>query len=518
MKGLPDALLDPAAWPAPVEGPQLVETHISWVFLTGRIAYKVKKPVRFDFLDFSTRERRSHFCEEELRLNQRFAPGLYLGLSRVVRTSHGLAIDQEGELVDHAVRMRQFDRAQELDALVEARAVHADELRRFGARIAGQQAAAPVAGPPHCDDGALIHACRDNFATLRRAGAESASVESLARWTEAEHARLAPLLARRRAAGRWRECHGDLHCANVVRHEGELWAFDALEFDPALRWIDAACDVAFLWMDLEARGRTDLATSLLDGWLQECGDFEALEALRLFGVYRAGVRAKVAALRHAQSHDPATEAELARYLVEAGRLAAPRAPRLIATMGLAASGKSRLAEALLAPLGGVRVRSDVERKRLAGLAAHQSSGGTIYGPEMTARTYARLGEAAAHGLAGGFDVVVDAACLLRRERDALRALARSRDVPFRLLELTAPRELLEARLEARASAGTDASEATREVLAKQLRFAEPPGPDERSGTLAVDGSRPVDAVRLATRLRAGAAPPAGFPGASGPAS
>ncbi len=503
MKGLPEALLDPAAWPGPVEGPRLVETHISWVFLTGHFAYKVKKPVRFDFLDFSNRERRSHFCEEELRLNRRFAPDLYLGLSRIVRTDSGLAVDREGGLVEHAVRMRQFDRTQELDALVAARAVEAGELQRLGARIAAQQAQAPVAGPPHCDDDALIHACRNNFATLRRAGAESDSVESLARWTEAEHARLAPLLARRRAAGRWRECHGDLHCANVVRHEGELWPFDALEFDPALRWIDGACDVAFLWMDLEARGRMDLAAALLDGWLQASGDFEALEALRLFGVYRAGVRAKVAALRHAQSHDTATEGELARYLVEAGRLSAPRSPCLVAMTGLAASGKSSLAEALLGPLGGVRVRSDVERKRIAGLAATDSSGGTIYGPEMTARTYDRLAEAAVHGLAGGFNVVVDAACLLRRERDALRALARTCSAPFRLLEVTAPRDVLEKRLDARAAAGTDASEATREVLAKQLGFAEPPAADERADTLTVDGSRAVDVARLAAQLLAG---------------
>jgi uncharacterized protein len=172
-------------------------------------------------------------------------------------------------------------------------------------------------------------------------------------------------------------------------------------------------------------------------------------------------------------------------------------------MGLAASGKSRLVEALLAPLGGVRVRSDVERKRLAGLAATASSGGTIYGPEMTARTYDRLAEAAGHGLAGGFNVIVDAACLLRRERDALRSLARARGAPFRLLEVTAPRDVLEARLDARTAAGTDASEATRAVLAQQLHFAEPPGADERADTIAVDGSRAVDAAALAARLLAG---------------
>jgi hypothetical protein len=507
MFRLPDALLDPAAWPGPVQGPQLVETHISWVFLTGSFAYKIKKPVRFDFLDFSTRERRSHFCEEELRINRRFAPQLYLGLSRIVRTGEGLAVDRDGELIEHAVRMQQFDRTEELDALLAAGAVEAAELAELGRRLAAAYEAAPAADARHADDGTLPQACRDNFAALRRTVADRARIERLALATEGACARLAPLLRSRRMAGRWRECHGDLHCANVVRHGGRLWPFDALEFDPALRWIDVGSDVAFLWMDLAARGRPDLATAFLDGWLQECGDFEALAALRLFGAYRAGVRAKVAALRHAQAPGAATEAELARYLAAAEVLLAPAAPLLVATTGLAASGKSRLAAALLGPLGAVRTRSDVERKRLVGLAARQPSGGTIYGPEMTARTYARLAKAAGHALEGGFNVIVDAACLRRAERDALRAVASAREARFRLLAVTAPRELLEARLDARAAAGDDASEATREVLTLQLGFAEPLTPGERVEAVLVDGAAPADAARIATALldRAGSA-------------
>lgn len=503
MARLPESLLDPAAWPDGFGRPQLVETHISWVFLTGRLAYKVKKPVRFDFLDFSTRERRSHFCEEELRLNRRFAPDLYLGLSRIVRAGQGLAVDRDGELVEHAVRMQQFDRTQELDALVEAGAVEAGELQELGARLARAHAAAPIAAPEQAHDDVLIHACRDNLSVLRRAVPAEPRVEALARWTEREHARLVPLLRRRRAAGRWRECHGDLHCANVVRHDGELWPFDALEFDPALRWIDVACDVAFLWMDLAARGRADLATALLDGWLQEGGDFESLAALRLFGAYRAGVRAKVAALRLEQSAGTAARPELARYLAAAESLASPPAPRLVATTGLAGSGKSRLAQALLGPLAAVRVRSDVERRRLAGLGSREPSGGTIYDPEMTARTYARLAEVAGHALDGGFTVIVDAACLLRREREALRGLARRHGAPFRLLAVSAPREVLEERLDARAAAGTDPSEATREVLALQLGFAEPLSGEEVVEAVTVDGSRPPDLARIAAALESG---------------
>lgn len=504
MTGLPEALLDPAAWPGPPDRVELVETHVSWVFLVDRRAYKVKKPVRFDFLDFSTRARRSHFCEEELRLNRRFAPSLYLGLSRVVRAGAGLAVDRDGALVEHAVRMRRFDRREELDALVSGGRVGDAELRALGTRLAALHASAPVAGPAQGgDDAALPEACRRNFAALRRAGCEPSAVEALAGWTERAHARLAPRLRHRRNAGRWRECHGDLHCANVVRHEGELWPFDALEFDPALRWIDVACDVAFLWMDLEARGRADLAAAFLDGWLQPGGDFDALEALRFFGVYRACVRAKVAALGGDPAAGAATGSATARYLSAARRLAARHAPRLVVTTGLAASGKSRLAQSLLGPLAAVRLRSDVERKRLAGLGALDSSGGGIYDAAMTGRTYARLAEAAGHALAGGFNVIVDAACLLRRERDAFRALAREHGAPFRLLAVSAPRAALESRLDARAAAGDDPSEATREVLAMQRGIVEPPGDDERGDTVEVDTGAPVDVAAIVAALEAG---------------
>ena len=503
MDDLPESLLDPAAWPGAVDGPQLVETHISWVFLTGKFAYKVKKPVRFDFLDFSTRERRSHFCEEELRINRRLAPDLYLGLSRVVRVDDRLCVDRDGELVEHAVRMRQFDRTEELDALLAAGRISAEELRHFGRRIARQQATAPAAttagGPAEL--AGTQRACRDNFSVLRRhVPAAGEAVAAVERWTGLEAERLAGAMRRRLVAGRWRECHGDLHCANVVRHAGELWPFDALEFDPALRWIDVASDFAFLWMDLRARGCADLATAALDGWLQESGDFDALDLLPLYTAYRAGVRAKVAALRAAQQAGAGLAAELERYLGALSAAPHRATPRLIVTTGLSGSGKSFVAAALLAPLGAVRVRSDVERRRLAGLGPDEPSGGLIYTAELTERTYLRLVDAAAAALAAGFTVIVDAACLLREQRARLRDVARAQQLPFVLLSVTAPREVLESRLRRRAAAGGDPSEATVEVLAQQLRSAEPLTGDERAEALLVDTSTPLDAGRLAESI------------------
>jgi len=505
---LPDALLERSAWPGADGEVTLVETHISWVFLVGRLAYKVKKPVKLDFLDFSTQALRRHFCEEELRINRRFAPGLYLGLSRVVRAGGTLAVDRDGENVDWAVRMRRFDRSQELDALVARDAVKDEALQDFGTRLAGQHHAAPVAaaGSRWASPERNLKACRENFDTLHRLAPASlrARIDAFQRWTEERYAALAPRFERRVAEGRFRECHGDLHCANVVRHDDGLWAFDALEFDPGLRWIDVASDVAFLYMDLRARGRDDLASALLDGWLAASGDFDALGVLRFYEAYRAGVRAKVAAIRGAQA-DGEQAAGLHRqvgtYLGDAERAMRVPDPVLIVTTGLSGSGKSWLASRLLAPLGAVRLRSDVERKRLAGLAADASSGGAIYSPDMTRRTYARLEELARAALGDGFSVIVDAACLLASERQVFRALARGLGVRHRLLWAEADPATLEARLATRARAGRDPSEADAKVLALQQEVAEPPRAAERADTVRVDTGRQVDIAGLAQALR-----------------
>ena len=505
---LPDALLRAAAWPGGQGTVELVETHISWVFLVGDLAYTVKKPVRLEFLDFSTPALRRHFCEEELRLNRRFAPDLYLGLSRVVSTPAGLAVDVPGQVVDHAVRMRRFDRDEELDALLGRGAAGPALLRHFGGRLAGQHAAAPRAGPaqPWARPERTLEACRENFAELRRRddGSRLAQVESLASWTERRFEELAARFDDRLEAARFRECHGDLHCANVVRHGGELWPFDALEFDPGLNWIDVANDLAFLTMDLRARAHPELAAALLDGWLAASGDFDALGVLRFYESYRAGVRAKVAAIRRSQhpARGLADARDIGRYLDCASAATRDRRPLLVVMSGPSGSGKSWLAERLLGPLGAVRVRSDVERKRLAGLPADAASDGSIYSAGMTARTYERLGHLAAAALQDGFSVVVDAACLRAGERRHFARLAREVGVPHVLVALEAGRDTLLRRIGERQSAGEDPSEATGAVLERQLAFAEPLQPDEARGALVVDAEGDIDVAGIAARLGA----------------
>lgn len=508
---LPDALLSPQAWPEGTGPVELVETHISWVFLAGQLAYKVKKPVKLDFLDFSTRELRDHFCEEELRINRRFAPELYLGLSRVVRTEGGLAIDGPGEAVEHAVRMRRFDRERELDRLLARGSAGTRLLEAFGTKLATQHDAAPVAGPglDWASPARTLQACRENFSALNQLQRPDvlARVERLRDWTERTFRDLQPSLHRRLLAGRFRECHGDLHCANVVQHGAELWAFDALEFDPGLRWIDVASDLAFLSMDLRARGHAELSSALLDGWLTGCGDFAALETLRFYEAYRACVRAKVAAIRMRQgSTDHARlERELATYLSAAELAARPTRPMLVATTGLSGSGKSWLASRLLGPLDAVRVRSDVERKRLAGLSPGATSDGSVYSSGMTRLTYARLAELAAMALHSGYSVIVDAACLLASERAAFRRVAASAGAPFRLLCVSAHVPLLRSRIGDRALARLDPSEATVAVLERQRQFAEEPSGDELADAVCVDTSAAVDPLEVAASLRGRAA-------------
>ena len=506
---LPDALLSPRAWPGSAGRIELVETHISWVFLVGEHAYKVKKPVRLDFLDFSTPALRRHFCEEELRLNRRFAPQLYLGLSQIVETPEGLVVDGPGRVVDHAVRMRRFDRRDELDSLLDRDRVDRALLAEFGARLARQHGESPAAGAgqPWAEPGRTLAACRENFHELRRLrdpGLRARCIV-LGDWTEEKYLELAARLAKRRAEGRFRECHGDLHCANVVWHDGGLWAFDALEFDPGLHWIDVANDLAFLWMDLRARDHGELASALLDGWLSGSGDFDALGVLRFYEVYRACVRAKVASIRlgQAPAQRDTLELDLARYVAAAERATATARPRLVLTTGLSGSGKSWLAEQLLAPLGAVRLRSDVERKRLAGLTPEARSDGSIYSGEMNRRTYDRLATLAEAALRDGFSVVVDAASLRSGERRLFRELAARLAVPFRLLCASASPATLHRRIAERARISHDPSEATAEVLAIQLAALEPPGADEAPFMVGVDTDQAVDTVALARELQGG---------------
>ncbi len=494
----------------------LIETHISWVLLAGERAYKVKKPVRLPFVDFSTLASRRHFCELELRLNQRLAPQLYLEVLPVCGTPSSPRLGGAGEPIDYAVCMRRFADGALLREQLAAGRLQASQIEQLAGALAAFHERAPLAdaATPWATPALIVQAARDVLAALQPLVAAGA-IDTLRGWLAGCERALTPVWLERRAAGAVREGHGDLHLANAAQVGDEVVAFDCIEFDPAMRWIDVANDLAFLTMDLYARGRSDLAARALDAWLQRSGDFAALRVLRFYEVYRALIRALVAALRASQPGAPDAAASASPETAEAGpdylawalaTAQARPAPRLLITHGLSGCGKSSVALQLLERTGAVRLRSDVERKRLFGLGALERSAARaldVYTPEATRRTFERLAEIARLALRAGWPVIVDAAFLRRGERQAFKALAAELGVPFAILHCHASEAVLRQRVAARSAAGHDASEADVAVLQRQIDSHEPLDAGERAIALDVATDGTVDAAALAARWLAG---------------
>ncbi len=287
---------------------ELVETHISWVLLTGTFVYKIKKPVDFGFLDFSTLALRRRYCEEEVRLNRRFAESLYLDVVPITLTDGVARFGGDGEPVEYAVRMRQFPGEMQLDRLLAAGALAAEELAAFGGTLATVHDTLPrvAADAKFGSAEAVLDPITENFLQVRQslfASVRPQQIDGLEAWSNARHAELVPTIERRRRDGFVRECHGDMHLSNLVRLDDGIHAFDCIEFSEALRWIDVISDAAFLIMDCEVRNRSDLAYAFLDRYLEHTGDYRAGALLGFYLVYRSMVRAKVAALQAQRADD-----------------------------------------------------------------------------------------------------------------------------------------------------------------------------------------------------------------------
>lgn len=480
---------------------RVIETHISTLLLAGEFAYKLRKPLALPFLDFTTLAARRHDCEEELRLNRRTAPDLYLDVRPVLGSAEAPRIgapDEDAGAIDWLLRMRRFDDELLLDRLAARGALGAAEVDALARGVADFHASLPASPAAWGDPESVLRWARANFVALGAAH----DLQDLHDWTEREFERIAPLLALRRAQGRVREGHGDLHLANIVMRGGVPVPFDAIEFNPALRHADTMADAAFVFMDLWRHGLRAPAWRFASAYAERGGDHEGLALLHFFAVYRALVRAQVAALR-GDAAACARDADVAREIAHSRRAR----PLLLLTVGLSGAGKSTVALELLQALGALRLRSDVERKRLAGLAAEArptpAQAEALYSAAMTQRTYARLGSLAGTLLNAGLNVIVDAAALRRPERDALRALADAHGAEFRLVECVAPEAVLRERIARRAAQGRDASDADQAVLALQLRIVEIPASDEAALRLDTDADPATVARRcaaLAARL------------------
>ncbi len=473
IPGMIRGLLDPAAFPHAVRDLQIIETHISWVILTGEFVYKIKKPVSLGFLDFSTLERRKFFCEEEVRLNRRTAPELYLDVVPIGEAPDGLRIGTE-PAIEYAERMRQFPSAARLDQRLEASQLVPEDMRDLAGMLDRFHQALP---PRENIDPALaavkaIRPARKNFSHLHPElfGDDSRQVlTEIEAWTRQQSIVLEPVFEARARNGFIRECHGDLHLSNLVELEGRIVLFDCIEFNPELRWIDTASDIAFLVMDLMAHERADLAYAFLSAWLEENGDYDSLEALRFYLVYRCMVRVIVASIQFEQSQKGSSNGaaiDAHRYLELARLLVQAPVPRLILMHGLSGSGKTWLSERLVSTIPAIRVRSDLERKRLHDELDTETG---LYGREATESTYQLLLRHCETGLQAGFDMIADATFLRRRHRHLFLDLAARLGVQAVILDCAAPVATLQSRIRRRAAEQKDASDADLAVLQQQLK-------------------------------------------------
>ena len=510
------ALRDGACFDHPTEAVVVIETHISYVLLTGPYAYKIKKPISLPFLDFSTLHFRKHYCDEELRINSRLASEVYLEVVPITGTLQEPRVNGDGKAIEYAVKMVQFPGADRLDKVAdrgELRDTHIHALAKMIAEFHERVAVADRKSP-FADSESLRREAMENFDILSAQTLPEDTASLLAEirdWSARSLVELGPRFRARKQEGKIRECHGDMHLANMALLNGQETIFDALEFNENLRWIDVQSELAFLAMDLDYRSLSDLAWLLVSDYLEANGDYAGLRVFRHYEVYRAMVRAKVAALRASQctvgtrQHDEAL-AQLSSHVKLARTYLQAREPTpLIITHGLSGSGKSWLSERLLRVLGAVRVRSDVERQRLVRTGKLELH--TLYSAAAIARTYDALESHARTVVECGYPVIVDATFLRHDHRLRFLSLAKELGVPFVILSLDAPASVLEARVSRRESEAANVSEASVDVLRRQREELQDLNDEEREASIVLDSEAAPDIETLAQRILRGRSAP-----------
>ena len=506
-----DALMDPGCYDHAVDEIQLIETHISWVVLTGDFVYKIKKPVDFGFLDFSTLEKRHFYCREELRLNKRLAPELYLAVVPICGTPAHPELNGEDDAFEYAVKMRQFPPSSQLDHVLERGELQSRQLDAVARLIAGFHQVIDCAGEDsgYGDAAHVYKPVQENFVQIRQNIPDENHLEFLAdieAWSEACFTKLKPIFEQRKANGFVRECHGDMHLSNLAWYHQAPLIFDCIEFNPNLYWIDVINEVAFLVMDLQDRQQSQMATRFLNTYLESTGDYAGVLVLNFYLLYRAMVLAKVNAIRAGQiTNSPEQQKQaaesFANYMQLGMDYVRESKPRLIITHGLSGSGKSTVTGQLLESLGAIRIRSDVERKRLFGIQPEQGvevgHGEGIYNAEATRRTYDRLAELADIIIDAGYSVIIDAAFLRFDQREPFRKLAAEKKVSYVIVELNTTVDTLRQRIRDRKD---DVSDANLAILEKQISVCENLHGNELVNSVTVNTENDIDIQSLVEQI------------------
>jgi uncharacterized protein len=505
MTALPNLIqrmLSPEFYPHPVTEPiQLMQTHISYVILTGDYAYKVKKPVNFGFLDFTTLEQRKHFCEEELRLNQRGAPHLYLEVLAITQEADRLALKGHGEPIEYTLKMRQFPQEALFTNLFEKGELTEKRMEDLGRVVARFHAEAQTNDTiQNFGSVAQIRAAIDqNYEqTKKYIGGPQTQEQFDQTQTYTNHffENQQEIFAQRVAHNRIRDGHGDLHLGNMCLWREQILLFDCIEFNPAFRCVDVMYDVAFVVMDLDARHRPDLSNAFLNTYVEATGDWEGLQVLPLYLIRQAYVRAKVTSfLLDEPEISVAAKGEAqqkaAHYYQLAWQYTHQHRGQLILMSGLSGSGKSTIARYFARRLNAVHIRSDAVRKHLGGISLYEQGEANLYTPAMSDRTYSHLLHLGIRLATQGYPVILDAKYNQQGFRLTALKQASMNHLPFRIFYCSAPYEVLRERLQGRMGDITDAGV---NLLPQQQREEEPFNEIERSCVTRLDTTQHVEAL------------------------
>ena len=478
----------------------IMETHISWVILTGIFAYKIKKSVNLEFVDYTTLEKRKHFCEEEFRLNKEFVPELYLEVVSITENQDKIEINGEGDIIEYAVKMKEFSQEFLFDALLSKNKLKPKYIVSLAERLARLHQKKPIVGDDkHFGTAEQVHKpVVQNFDQIRPFLKEEKDIEQLdklAAWAEQEHSKLFELFKSRKADGFIRECHGDTHLRNILLLHNVAMIFDCIEFNDSFLCTDVMADLGFLAMDFEEKDRPDFANILISAYCMETGDYTGLQVLDYYKAYRAVVRAKVNIfglladnLNDEQKATILSEyrrrTDLAESYIDHAQ------PSLYITHGYAASGKSTLSAKLVEAKNIIYLRSDIERKRIHELSptahTHSEVNAGLYTFDITDKTYNHLEKLTETILLAGHSIIVDASFLHKNYRDNFKNLSDKLHVPFHIIDFDAPVETLKQRIIDRQKDRKEPSEAYIEVLEMQIETSEPLTESELSNTITAD--------------------------------